>query len=768
MSIRTKLTLLITVFVTIILSLNISIYYYSTKQNMQHNARQQMQDVALQIKASVQSTEQFRKHMEDALGDKIHLAAIAAKQELDPHIDNVTNEQLASLSRKLGVDGITLWTRRQDGDIVVAKSSAPKEIGMSSKPWSFWFTAFNELFDYHDVLTVKEGERQSHYWTGPINFATSDPSKINKWGDYFDGTTDYMINPYVDAKPVLDFEENSGTNAVIRSILRSNPNILEITGIDPEFFGKPTIWRVKQGKRIQNLDVRQVPFGTYNLQSETNDASSVRLATEQGTTINSNEDVTIEQQSGHTVTKSVIKSFLPIVSNKPYVVSVSFDRKVIDQTLRRQLIDHSLISLSLILTTLIASYILSGFMVKTLNRIVSKVNEIAAGRFGTTVTVKSKDELGMLASRVNLMSGNLHQYTSRIKETSEELRSMKEYLESFVGNTSDAIHVIDLAGNVLSVNKAFESMFGWPGAELVGQRLDNIPRELHAEDADIRARVLQGEPVADFETIRYGKNGRPIDLSITVSGIRDEHGAIMAIATISRNITARKQSEEVIRRSEKLGLIGQLAAGVAHEIRNPLTTLHGFVQLMKQKSTLSPAHMDIMMSELDRINFIVSEFLVLSKPQVSRFTPTDLTGIVGDLLLFLDSQANMSNVQFVTAFPEEPVPKLICEPNQLKQVFLNILKNAMEAMEDGGVIQIEIVHRPNESFIVKVTDEGCGIAPEELRRLGEPFFTKKVTGNGLGLMVSQQIIANHRGTITFHSELGRGTCVEVCLPLGGL
>lgn len=766
MSIRTKLTLLITLVVMIVLTLNISAYYYSTKIDMQENARQQMLDVALQVHASVQSTQKFRQHMEDGLADKLRLTAIAAQQELDPRVDQVTNEQLVMLSHKLGVDGITLWQRKSDGDIVVKKSSLREEIGMSSRTWNYWFTAFSELFDYREVLSVGEGERLEHFWSGPINFASSDPSNIFKWGYYYDGKTDYIINPFVDGVSVLDFEENSGTNAVIRSILSNNPSIMEISGIDPEFFGKPIIWRTKQGMLVQNLDVKQVPFGTYRLQSEETDADNVQRAIEEGKLLLANEKVTIRQESGDSTTANVIKSFLPIESDKTYVVSVSFDRQEIDETLRRQLTVHSFISLVLILATLITCYFLSGYLVKTLNRIVSKVNEIAFGDFGTTVVVKSKDELGALASSVNLMSGNLREYTNQIKDSAEELRTMKEYLESFVGNTSDAIHVTDLQGTVLSVNKAFESMFGWSADELLGQRLDNVPYGLEEESAGIQERVMRGDPVADFETIRLGKDGKPIDLSITVSGIRDNHGQMVSIATISRNITARKHTEEVIRRSEKLNIVGQLAAGVAHEIRNPLTTLRGFVQLMKEKP-LSPTHTDIMMSELDRINFIVGEFLVLAKPQVSRYQPADLSEIVCDLVLFLDSQANLSNVQFITAFPEKPIPHVVCEPNQLKQVFLNILKNAMEAMPGGGTIRIELLPQPSEFVTVRVTDDGCGIAPDELERLGEPFFTKKSSGNGLGLMVSQQIIANHKGTIAFQSQLGVGTTVEVRLPLCG-
>lgn len=766
MSIRTKLTWLITLFVTIILSLNISAYYYSTKRDMQENARQQMLNVALQVNASVQSTQEFRKHMEDSLSEKLRLAAISAKQVLDPLVDNVSNEQLAMLSHELGIEGISLWQRLPDGDIIVRKSSVPEEIGMSSRTWSYWFTAFNELFDHRNVMTVNEGERKLNFWAGPINFATSDPSNIYKFGSYYDGTTEYLINTFADGTSVLEFEENSGTNAVIRSILSSNPRILEISGIDPEFFGKPTIWRTKQGQLVQNLDVRPVPFGTYDLQSEQSDVMHVQQAVAEGKLLMANEQVTIAQPAGEPAVANVIKSFLPIQRDKTYVVSVSFDRSEIDEALSRQLAIHSSISIVLILVTLITSYFLSGYLVKTLNRIVGRVNEIASGDFGTTVAVNSRDELGTLAASVNLMSGNLREYTNQIKVHAEELRTMKEYLESFVGNTSDAIHVTDLQGYVLSVNKAFESMFGWTLEELQNHRLDNVPYGLEEEAAGILDRVLRGEPVADFETIRLGKDRKPIDLSITVSGIRDKHGRIISIATISRNITARKHTEEVIRRSEKLSIVGQLAAGVAHEIRNPLTTLQGFAQLMKERP-LSPAHVDLMKSELDRINFIVGEFLVLAKPQVSRYQPADLTEIVRDLVLFLDSQAHLSNIQFDVQLPQAPIPDVVCEPNQLKQVFLNILKNAMEAMPEGGTIRIELQLLQDEYVSVTVTDEGCGIAPEELERLGEPFFTNKSAGTGLGLMVSQQIIANHKGTITFHSRLGAGTSVEVRIPVCG-
>jgi signal transduction histidine kinase len=172
-----------------------------------------------------------------------------------------------------------------------------------------------------------------------------------------------------------------------------------------------------------------------------------------------------------------------------------------------------------------------------------------------------------------------------------------------------------------------------------------------------------------------------------------------------------------------------------------------------------------MLSELDRINFIVSEFLILAKPQAINFQKRDLVYILQDIMSLLASQANLNNIQF--HFDSAPhIPLINCEENQLKQVFINIIKNGMESMPDGGEITIQIGNLGSDDVMVRVVDQGCGISEDQLARLGEPFYTNKETGTGLGLMVSQQIIANHKGSMHFDSEIDKGTTVEIILPMG--
>ncbi|WP_247741109.1 ATP-binding protein [Cohnella sp. LGH] len=753
MSIKVKLSLLISLIATIILALNISIYYYSSKNEMENSLRQEMLTIAKQIGTNLDAAEKSMRLMESIIGEKLRTVAISAQSALDPRIENVGNEQLAELSRKLGVDHISLW-KRGDGDIKVFRSSDPMELNMGSKTMDYWYRAFNQLLDDRQV-TIEQGQKLDHYWSGPYQYASSDPDRVHKWGYYYDGTTDYIINPYVNAQVFLDYENKIGTNALIRSVMSGNEGILAITGFDPKFFGKPEIVKLKKGRPVRNLDVRDVPFGIYAYADKEQDVEFVLRAA--GTGEVSTARFKIDG-------KEVIKSFIPLQNEKHYVVSVIFDYGSIKEALNRQLFLLMFISAGLLVLVWTTSYFISGAMIRPLRHIVDYVNEIAVGRFGRKIETRARDELGTLSLRVNAMADNLQTYMGKLQDSAEELRSTKEYLESFVNHTSDAILVTDLQGAVKQANQAFGAIYGWNPEDVLGREPSIIPDELKPENEAIRVRVATGESVTGFETVRLARDGSRIDVSITVSPIRNDRGEVVAIAEISRNITARKQTEEVIRRTEKLSVIGQLAAGVAHEIRNPLTTLRGFVQLGQKQGSLSNAYLDIMLPELERINMIVSEFLVLSKPQISQFRPTELSELLCDLISLLEPQASLVNVHFRTSFADN-VPPIVCDGNQLKQVFMNVIKNSLEAMEEnGGEIAIDL-SCDGANAVIRVADQGRGIAKEHLTRLGEPFFTSKASGNGLGLMVSQRIIANHKGKMSFSSKPGIGTCVEIRLPV---
>jgi len=757
MSIKAKLSLAISAVVAVILTLNIVIYYVAANRHLQTTADQSLLHIANQIHVSVESSEAAQGRIELALAEKLRAAAIAVKSQLDPDIANVSNEQLKKLSREIGVNDISLW-RQTDGDIVIVQSSNPEEIGLSSQTMDYWYDAFRQLFANRNT-TVKEGQRLDHFWSGPINFAKSNPSHINKWGYYYDGTTNYMINPFIDATSLIGYDQQKGTEKVIRQLRADYPELIDITGFDPRFFGKEPILKFKQGELVHNLDVRALLFGQYTLKDDA-DIARVQQAVDTGNPITTKTKV---------AGKRVLKILYPVSGDRPYVIGVQFDMAAIEHALNRQMLMLAAISLGLLLLTLALSYRLAGMLMRPMHLILRKVNDMANGDFSKPIPQRGHDELGQLAANVNNLGASLVRHTGELESAMEELRSTKGYLESFIDHTSDAIHVIDMNRSVLQGNRAFEKMYGWTIQEALGQQLNNIPDERIEEKQMFLDIISRGEPITNFETVRYTKSGRPIDVSITASPIHDRDGLIVGIACISRDITARKETEERLLRSEKLSVVGQLAAGVAHEIRNPLTTLRGFIQLGSNRGTLNPNHIGIMLAELDRINMIVSEFLVLSKPQKIRYVHADVNQVMNETLVLLESEAAAGGIAFDVSL-EPTLPSIYCEPHQLKQVFLNLIKNGIQASPGGVSLSIRIAADPKPScrtsggMRIEIVDQGCGIPPADLARLGEPFFTRKPDGHGLGLMVCQRIIAQHQGTLQFQSTVGEGTRAIIALP----
>lgn len=229
----------------------------------------------------------------------------------------------------------------------------------------------------------------------------------------------------------------------------------------------------------------------------------------------------------------------------------------------------------------------------------------------------------------------------------------------------------------------------------------------------------------------------------------------------------KKQAQEEKKQNEaqKLELVGMLAASTAHEIRNPLTGVKGLIQLLSEKYTSAEDcyYFDVIHKELDRINEIVSEFLILGKPTIQKLEIVDISNTIEELKPIIVSEAYLYNVESVWRLPDEPVT-VECVKDQIKQVVLNLTKNAFEAFETGGTIEISLIPKEQTCELV-ITDTGKGIPAKELEKIFHPFYTSKDTGTGLGLVVCKQIIHSFGGTIQVNSKEGKGTTVEIILPL---
>lgn len=348
-------------------------------------------------------------------------------------------------------------------------------------------------------------------------------------------------------------------------------------------------------------------------------------------------------------------------------------------------------------------------------------------------------------------------FIERMNETDKNYQQLIETIPDSI-----LIHHQNMA---IYVNEAGKELLGAKNKdEIIGKSIYHFISPHYKELAKKRMDLLHQEkkPTNNVEQKIMRLDHKTIFVEISSRLIMYEGKA--ATLSVFKDITDKKEETEgLLQKSEKLALVGQMAAGIAHEIRNPLTSIKGFLQLFKAKYTDDQEHFELVLSELDRINLIISEFLVLAKPTAMEFKEREIKHLIKDVVTLVNTQAILNNVQIFVEF-EADIPTIVCEENQLKQVFINILKNAIEAMPNGGNIDVKVNKLELDKVSISFIDHGIGIPADRIPTLGEPFYTTKEKGTGLGLMTSFKIIENHDGELKISSKLNEGTTVEVILP----
>lgn len=349
------------------------------------------------------------------------------------------------------------------------------------------------------------------------------------------------------------------------------------------------------------------------------------------------------------------------------------------------------------------------------------------------------------------------------KKVERALRESEAKYRLIAEHSTDLITVIDPSGIIQYVSPSHLPVLGYEDGEIKGAILEMVhPEDIQSLSDQFMRALVKKEPFqTEFRLLH--KNGDWILLEARGVPVMTKDGHVESLVTFARDVTKAKQTEELMLKSEKLSVLGELAAGVAHEIRNPLTSLKGFTKLLSDADdVIRLEYLRIMESELNRINDIVGELMLVAKPQAVSFEHTNIQELIYSVVRLLETQAIMKNIQIWVNISDN-IPLVYGVENQLKQLFINLLKNAIESMDKDGEIHIKIGTR-NDSVLLELKDQGCGIPAERLKTLGEPFYTTKEKGTGLGLMVCFKIIEEHGGAIQFSSVENEGTKVEIELP----
>ncbi|WP_106768974.1 two-component system sensor histidine kinase NtrB [Paenibacillus faecalis] len=343
----------------------------------------------------------------------------------------------------------------------------------------------------------------------------------------------------------------------------------------------------------------------------------------------------------------------------------------------------------------------------------------------------------------------------------------KTWLQQFIDMIPLGMAVVDKKGNIAMLNKQLEMNYkrSCPQAhteELIGRAFDEIIKGSMEQDF-LKHRVLEALQgiQSNEEVIRNDTN---IYSTGTFPLFNEETQQIEGAVAIIHDITEIEKLKSELINIERLSMVGQMAASITHEIRNPMAVVRGFLQLMKEKSPDSLDHYyRIVMEELDRANGIISDFLSLAQTRIVEKEECHLHDIIHELSPLLWADANLRG-QSIDLRLGSNVPNLHLNSKEMKQLILNLSRNAMEAMEDKGVLTIE-TSLAGEHIELHVKDTGPGIPEDKLTRLFEPFFTTKSKGTGLGLALCLSIVQRHHSNISVHSEMGKGTVFTVSFPV---
>lgn len=389
---------------------------------------------------------------------------------------------------------------------------------------------------------------------------------------------------------------------------------------------------------------------------------------------------------------------------------------------------------------------------------------------------------------VAFLSGSISEELQ--KKRKELLQKEVDYhhLEAFNRNIIQSLDsgllTTDLEGKINFLNRTAEKILRRKEEGLRNQSIYDLFPKMNEVMEEVRKKSLQEPPQYQrYETTLIDEKGHKIYLGFSISPLTDPDGNIIGYTLIFQDITRFKEMEEQMKRFDRMAAIGSLAAGLAHEIRNPLASLSGSIQMLKSELSLdeSQSHlMEIILRESERLNALITDFLLFAHPPQTRPQPVEIDRILEETLeLFSHSPSFHEGIRLIRSYPDQIGP-VVVDPDQIRQVLWNLLINASQSLSNGGEIRVRLEKgnpslwrealpffsskESNPWVKISIEDTGTGIPPEEKEKIFEPFYTTKENGTGLGLAIVHKIVENHKGLIKVESEMGKGSTFTVFLP----
>ncbi|MBI4242033.1 MAG: HAMP domain-containing protein [Candidatus Rokubacteria bacterium] len=504
----------------------------------------------------------------------------------------------------------------------------------------------------------------------------------------------------------------------------------------------------------------------------------------------SRADALLIQETVFAATRESIYDFaIPVVvaRQKWGTVRVGLSKRRMEAEISQTRWELGVLTVATLLLGGLAAALVARRIARPVHRLAEAAAAISRGELNQRIDPTTSDEIGHLAIAFNHMTTQLlEQRTAleaahaELRHRFEELADLKSYTDSILGSITSGIVTLDLDGRVVTLNPAGELLTGLFAAEVSARYCTEVFAH-SPEVVEILMETLASRTaMARFSLTLRRRNGTSLPVEISTAPLKGADGKDLGVVGVFRDVTPVRELEEQLRRSDRLAALGTMAAGLAHEIKNPLTSLRTFTWLAPRKledERFRETFQRVVPRELERINGIVERLLQLARPMQFSFTPVRFPVLLNRILELYANEIETKQISVERQYARD-LPPIQADEEHLYQALVNLVANALEAMPPGGRLTLRAgwgegadVFVPsrqrtlNRRVTVEVEDTGRGIPLSEADKVFTPFFTTKAGGTGLGLALTHKIIEDHGGTISFRSTAGASTTFRIVLPL---
>lgn len=474
--------------------------------------------------------------------------------------------------------------------------------------------------------------------------------------------------------------------------------------------------------------------------------------------------------------ENIFRVIIPLVTLDRVrgVLEIGLDMTEITAAMQRTNTQSLLIALAAFGCGGIFIWFFARSLMRPIRELVNAAERVAAGDLDYEIEVAGKDEIGHLALSFNYMTGRLREFTDNLIRINAELEAdaaliekLRIFNENILNSITPGVLTLDLDGYITTLNNAGLNILQLGKTGVIARRIAEVFDVGDPLREFLEGTLTSGMVCQEKELNISGNDARELWLSLKTAFLYDQYAQIVGYAVTFEDVTEVRQLQRRIHESEKMAAMGGLAAGIAHEVRNPLGAIKTSAQFLEDKFTPHDElrrFSQLIIREVERLDCLVERLLNFTRPGERDFQYEEINELIDNVVTLATLKVTNANLKIVKEF--SPVlPRIFVDAKRLSQAFLNIILNAMDAMSGGGRLTIRTVSETeNERLRIEFSDTGEGIPPEQINKIFDPFFTTRTKGTGLGLAIVQQIILEHNGTINVQSNPGEGTTISIILP----